>query len=231
MCSTAFRKVVVDPESCQATSIRDELTINIFVPDEFKFGADAKNKNSGGKKVSVYVMCPDGFYVPRFWIKSDEPQNTLFPTFSDSRLLQARPLVDGLTPRPLEGSCIMRDDMQTTLRDAIMKSWNHCGGAMLRLYCGGGKTEIVMASWFEHRKTLKGTRGKLGVLVCGLMEMWMQRCQNRFPDAKVIILDGKNKPSQKTIDEADIIIISMHMAMKDAFKEHNEGKLKIIQRS
>lgn len=207
LCSSTHREVLVDPNGDEAERIRRALTVKTFVPDEFNF------TKSQGKETPVFRIRPDGFDVPRFWGQNTDVKPVRFPTWADPRLLELRPLIPGVIPKPLQITCKMQPGAQTDLRNAIVASWNECGGATLTRFCGGGKTEIAMAAWHHHRSHhLWGSHGKLGVMVGGLGDMWLARCRTRFPDAKVVFLSGESKPKQEEVDAADIVIISLHLA-------------------
>lgn len=220
--SSAYRKIVADPCGDLALKIRTQLTMKIFKPDEFQFGGNKSAGDSPGtERVTFYLMQPDGYLVPRFWELDNSGVCTKYRIADDPVVITHRQVCAD-NPRVLEINCKPKDEDQELLITSITESWDKCGGAMLRRFCGGGKTEICLMTWIKHRATQKNMRGKLGVLVAGLGGMWVKRIKARIAGVKVVSISGKSKPSQKEVDEADVVILSMHLtALSVSFSEYD----------
>lgn len=155
-------------------------------PDKYKYGKPEP-------PFDVYRMTPKGLLFPKYYaIDNVKEQYEYTYGYPHNTKLQ----FNG-TLRP----------HQVTAVDCIQKSYETCGGALLCLGCGLGKT--VVANYM-----IAAMKVKTVVLVHKqfLLSQWEERIQHFLPDAKI----GKVQGKIRDVDNKDIILAMLQtVALKD----------------
>jgi len=169
-------------------SIKEDLTVKPFVPKGF-----AKPVPS----FKLFMESPNSLYLPRHY----GYQRFQDPT--ENRLHAGHPI----TVR-FKGS--LRPEQQP-IEDLYLKSARSCGGGLISLKCGGGKTVLAL-----HILTLLKVKTLVVVHKDFLMTQWRDRITEFVPKAKI----GKIQQSTLDIEGADIVLA---MVQSLSMKEYPPG--------
>lgn len=143
--------------------VRRELTVSpVALNDPFP------------KKFRVFLETPTKFIVPTFWAKAHG-----LAAATDTRS-------PGEDCPHLEFKGSLRADLkQPEAVDAVLKSWNTCGGAMLCTVCGGGKTTMAL-----HLVCAVKKKTMVVVHTTMLKDQWKERISQFVPAARVTEIQG-----------------------------------------
>lgn len=143
--------------------VRRELTVSpVALNDPFP------------KKFRVFLETPTKFIVPTFWGKAHG-----LAAATDTRS-------PGEDCPHLEFKGSLRADLkQPEAVDAVLKSWDTCGGAMLCTVCGGGKTTMAL-----HLVCAVKKKTMVVVHTTMLKDQWKERISQFVPAARVTEIQG-----------------------------------------
>ncbi len=142
--------------------VRRELTVSpVSLNDPFP------------KKFRIFLETPTKFIVPTFWGKAH-----------GFDMIDARGPGDDVPHMVFTGS-LRADLKQPEAVDAVLKSWDRCGGAMLCTVCGGGKTTMALYLACKLKK-----KTMVVVHTTMLKDQWKERIAQFVPAAKVTEIQG-----------------------------------------
>ena len=169
-------------------NIKEDLTVKPFVPKGFSKPVPS---------FKLFMESPNSLYLPRHY------GYQRFGDPTETRLHAGDPL----TVR-FQGS--LRPEQQP-IEDLYLDSARSCGGGLISLKCGGGKTVLAL-----HILTVLKVKTLVVVHKDFLMTQWRDRITEFVPEAKI----GKIQQSTIDIEGADIVLA---MVQSLSMKEYPPG--------
>lgn len=158
------------------------------------------------KKFRVFLETPTKLIVPVFWGKAHG-------------LVAADVRGAGDNAPNLEFKGSLRADLkQPEAVEAVLRSWDECGGAMLCTVCGGGKTTMAL-----HLACTLKKKTMVVVHTTMLKDQWKERIAQFVPAAKVTEIQG---PVCDT--SGDIIVAMIQTLVSRAYPPSTFDKIGVV---